>query len=43
MAKITSGRKPPPIEYRFLKGKSGNPRGRPKGRSASARSCGGSP
>jgi hypothetical protein len=31
MAKIASGRKPPPIEYRFLKGKSGNPRGRPKG------------
>jgi hypothetical protein len=31
MVKIASGRKPPPIEYRFLKGKSGNPRGRPKG------------
>lgn len=26
-----SGRKPPPVEYRFLKGKSGNLRGRPKG------------
>src|SRR4051812_33965973 len=31
MAKTTSGRKPPPIEYRFLKGKSGNRLGRPKG------------
>jgi hypothetical protein len=31
MAKTASGRKPPPIEYRFLKGKSGNRLGRPKG------------
>ena len=31
MAKIASGRKPPPVEYRFLKGKSGNRLGRPKG------------
>jgi hypothetical protein len=27
----SGGRKPPPIEYRFLKGESGNPRGRPRG------------
>lgn len=27
MAKTASGRKPPPVEYRFRKGKSGNPRG----------------
>jgi hypothetical protein len=31
MAKTASGRKPPPVEYRFLKGKSGNRLGRPKG------------
>jgi hypothetical protein len=31
MDKIASGRKPAPVGYRFLKGKSGNPRDRPKG------------
>jgi hypothetical protein len=30
-SKPVSGRKPPPPQYRFLKGKSGNPKGRPKG------------
>ena len=30
-SKLPSGRKPPPPEYRFLKGKSGNPKGRPRG------------
>jgi hypothetical protein len=30
-SKNVSGRTPPPVEYRFLKGSSGNKRGRPKG------------
>ena len=30
-SKIPGGRKPPPSEYRFLEGKSGNPKGRPRG------------
>ena len=30
-SKIHGGRKPPPSEYRFLEGKSGNPKGRPRG------------
>ncbi|MEO6382119.1 MAG: DUF5681 domain-containing protein, partial [Nitrobacter sp.] len=29
-SKPVSGRKPPPLQYRFLQGKSGNPKGRPK-------------